>query len=237
MLPRFDSTMRRIASELKADPNHRELSWDHAHRHWNAFVGGHSKDKDLAALHLAFYLASFGMYRGSGPLLERDYKVLVPVVTFLAAQPRNAWRDCFFSKRPANELADELSELSIALGNELATALTKPKKLSDKTIRPSDTLISKIMLVTYDCVPAFDELVKAALKDILRRNYASVDAFASQRLIPVIELARENKGLIERGRQTLREKCGREYPLNRIFDLYLWHYGAVISKKDKSDKP
>ena len=35
---------------------------------------------DYLSLHLAFYLASWGMYRGSSFLLQKDYKVLVPIV-------------------------------------------------------------------------------------------------------------------------------------------------------------
>jgi len=39
-----------------------------------------SPDYDYLSLHHAFYLASWGMYRGSSFLLQKDYKVLTPIV-------------------------------------------------------------------------------------------------------------------------------------------------------------
>ncbi len=57
--------MKHIA-KVAADPHHRLRSArDHANRHWQEYVAGRVPDADHAALHLAFYLASFGMYRGS----------------------------------------------------------------------------------------------------------------------------------------------------------------------------
>ncbi len=38
---------------------------------------------DMLALHLGFYLASWGMYRGSSFLLQKDYKVHVPIVKII----------------------------------------------------------------------------------------------------------------------------------------------------------
>jgi hypothetical protein len=227
--------MKEIAEDFNADRHHREYSWDHANRYWREFSSGRSNDKDLATLHLAFYLASFGMYRGSGDLFERDYKALEPTVEFLAGNTDNGWEDCLFSQEPVRELAPRLRELSVALGKQLAPALARPKKPVEK-IKISDTLLSKLMLVTLDCVPALDDQVKVALGNILDRNYKSVDGFGPQRMIPIIELARENKALIESGREMLKEQCGREYPLNRIFDLYLWCRGSKPKTKGKKNK-
>lgn len=78
--------MKQIGADFNADPHHREYSRDHAHHHWKEFAGNRSKDNDLAALHLAFYLASFGMYRGKSDLLNGDYKALAAAVTFLKEQ-------------------------------------------------------------------------------------------------------------------------------------------------------
>ena len=38
---------------------------------------------DYLALHLAFYLASWGMYRGSSFLLQKDYKIHIPIVRII----------------------------------------------------------------------------------------------------------------------------------------------------------
>ena len=234
-LQHFDSIMQQIAADFNADPHHRLRSWDHAHEYWQIYVADEVPNSDHAALNLAFYLASFGMYRASGDLFERDYKVLVPAAEFLRKKNRTAWNDCLFSQKPTTELASELKDLSIELSEQLTPGLIRPGKPKEK-INPSDTLLSKILLVTLDCMPAIDDQVKAALRAILGRNYLSVDCFAAQRLIPIIELARENRLLIERGRKTLGDECAGEYPLNRVFDLYLWRRGAKIVARNKKNR-
>lgn len=64
-----------VSMSLK-DKNQRYKSWEHCYSFFrkHAFLSG-EEAIDLAALHLGFYLASWGMYRGSGFLLQKDYKI------------------------------------------------------------------------------------------------------------------------------------------------------------------
>ena len=57
-------------SMIKTDKNHRYKSWEHCYQQ---FINDH--DVDRLSLNLAFYLASWGMYRGSSGLLQKDYKI------------------------------------------------------------------------------------------------------------------------------------------------------------------
>lgn len=67
--------------EMRNDANHRYRSWDHCYSFFkNLYSAKNDKDVGLAALHLAFYLASWGMYRGSSKLLQKDYKIHTPIV-------------------------------------------------------------------------------------------------------------------------------------------------------------
>ena len=59
-------------------PYQRYNSWNHC---YEAFVT--LKDEKLLSLHLGFYLASWGMYRGSSKLLNRDYLVHVEAVKII----------------------------------------------------------------------------------------------------------------------------------------------------------
>jgi hypothetical protein len=45
----------------------------------------------LSCLQLGFYLASWGMMRGSGDLLQRSVRDLVPVIEMIAAEPASTW--------------------------------------------------------------------------------------------------------------------------------------------------
>ena len=66
------------------------MSWQHC---YNAFILNRSNVDDntfdYLALHLAFYLASWGMYRGSSFLLQKDYKVHIPIVKIIMEKQYN----------------------------------------------------------------------------------------------------------------------------------------------------
>lgn len=76
--------IRTYFNETVKDSHGRYLSWQHC---YNAFILNRSNvDEntfDYLALHLAFYLASWGMYRGSSFLLQKDYKVHIPIVKII----------------------------------------------------------------------------------------------------------------------------------------------------------
>ena len=66
--------------DARTNANGRSRSWEHCYRVFRDARTDPSPDYDYLSLHLAFYLASWGMYRGSSFLLQKDYKVLSPVV-------------------------------------------------------------------------------------------------------------------------------------------------------------
>lgn len=77
-------------NNLKAGENGRYRSWEHCYSY---FIKGRSSkeiDYDYLSLQLAFYLASWGMYRGSSFLLQKDYKVHIPVVKELLSKKYDA---------------------------------------------------------------------------------------------------------------------------------------------------
>ena len=63
---------------IKNDRHCRYLSWEHCYlAFYNAIkkVDKREKTIDYLCLQLAFYLASWGMYRGSSFLLQKDYTI------------------------------------------------------------------------------------------------------------------------------------------------------------------
>ena len=76
-------TLSKYYDNIKKDKNHRLKSWEHCYTQFKAVLNKNElsvTDRDYLSLHLAFYLASWGMYRGSSFILERDYKVFYGVV-------------------------------------------------------------------------------------------------------------------------------------------------------------
>lgn len=87
--------IRTYFNETVKDSHGRYLSWQHC---YNAFILNRSNvDEntfDYLALHLAFYLASWGMYRGSSFLLQKDYKVHIPIVKIIMEKQYNPQGIC-----------------------------------------------------------------------------------------------------------------------------------------------
>lgn len=77
-------------NETVKDKHGRYMSWRHCYKVFsknrNVFD---EQTVDYLALHLAFYLASWGMYRGSSFLLQKDYKVHIPVVKIIQEKKYN----------------------------------------------------------------------------------------------------------------------------------------------------
>lgn len=127
------------------DTNGRYFSWKHC---FDAFADINA-GKDFLALHLGFYLASWGMYRGSSILLQKDYTIHKKAVEIVKTHHANLYR-------VAAPSSDEIS----AIYGELESVYT----IDGRT--PSDTLITKIMLGTLGCFPAFDRFFKAGARRV-----------------------------------------------------------------------
>ena len=94
-------------NDLKADENGRYRSWEHCYSHFIKARESKEVDYDYLSLQLAFYLASWGMYRGSSFLLQKDYKVHIPVVKELLNEKYDVLAGMFNTKFSS---ADEVYE-------------------------------------------------------------------------------------------------------------------------------
>ena len=67
-------------ADITVDVNGRYRSWEYCYYNFYKARTSNTVDVDFLSLHLAFYLASWGMYRGSSFLLQKDYKIHTSVV-------------------------------------------------------------------------------------------------------------------------------------------------------------
>ena len=74
------SAAQAFYDDARANENGRSHSWEHCYRVFRDARTDPSPDYDYLSLHLAFYLASWGMYRGSCFIFHKDYKVHTPIV-------------------------------------------------------------------------------------------------------------------------------------------------------------
>lgn len=158
------------------DPSNsaRHRSFDHCFNHFRAFATGQrtgaltsAPHLETACVHLGFYLASWGMYRGSSRLLKHSADVLKPVVSVIAEAPEQIWTV------DAGGYDEDAIDVLLATAKEVRAAFPG---------RASDTLVTKTMLGTFGCVPAFDSYFRRGFgvhtfnHSALRR----IDAFVSR---------------------------------------------------------
>lgn len=164
------------------DTNGRYFSWKYC---FDAFADINA-GKDFLALHLGFYLASWGMYRGSSILLQKDYTIHKEAVRIVNRYHANLYRVAAPSPKKISAIYGELESVYTIDGRT-----------------PSDTLITKIMLGTLGCFPAFDRFFKAGARRVRFGANVCLPHFVTQNNIGktaeiLSEYYRENKDCFEK---------------------------------------
>jgi hypothetical protein len=141
-------TILQFYKEILDDLHHRDRSWEHCYLYFQKCHFTKDEVKvDVATLHLAFFLASWGRYRGSTTLLQKDYLVHSGVVReLLDEQYAPLWRLDFDTIYPNNPEIDLVFQLVSKIR----------EKYLEVQIHPTDTLVSKMLFGTICCVPAYD---------------------------------------------------------------------------------
>ena len=144
------------------EPNNRFKSWEH---NFSIFCEEREKtnpDIDKLTIHLSFYLASWGMYRGSSFLLQKDYKIHEEAVKEIIKEEYNSLVAIKFNELKGKNL-EKMEKLNSFLRNHYRKISQK-----DEDEQISDILITKILLGTLGCVPAYDTNFKKGFKKFNR---------------------------------------------------------------------
>ncbi len=168
----------------------------------------HGDALQLSCLQLGFYLASWGMLRGSSSLLQRSVRALVPVIEAIANAPSEIWLT------DANVYGDGSCPIVFETAQKIRAALPNGA---------SDILVTKIMLGTFGCVPAFDAYFKKGF---------GASTFGPKALRRIGEFYRANSEVIERYRvETLDfasgAPTGRRYTRAKVIDMIFFKAGAA----------
>lgn len=180
----------------------RYRSWEHC---YNFFQNNWNKlgSLDLLSLHLSWYLASWGMLRGSSFLIQHDYKIHYDVIKQLTAPE-----------------FEPLFTVPSIPNIEIVIRASNIIKSGYGDYLPSDTLITKILLGIYGCTPAYDRYFKAsAIKyDICSSN------FSKESLTDVWVYYTKHKVLLENLRKELKT-ASVEYTPMKLMDMALFQLG------------
>jgi hypothetical protein len=197
---------------IARDPHHRLRSWEHCYLHFRRHATFTTPEHlDTAALHLAFYLASWGMYRGSTALLWKDYQVHTPVVATLL-EPK-------YAKLWDFDLRDKSVPLVVSLAEALRSTYGQQFTGVGGTPRlATDTLITKVLLGTMGCTPARDNYFVTGF----RRAGFRCSRFGRNFLDQVLQFYRDHVREFEAARDVILERSGVAYPPMKLVDMYFF---------------
>ena len=213
-------------NDLKADKNGRYRSWEHCYSHFIKARKSKEVDHDYLSLQLAFYLASWGMYRGSSFLLQKDYKVHIPVVKELLSEKYDALAgiDCIGFKDDSNQkLLQDINSFLEKYYDEIRKNV-KGQELKNEL---SSTLITKILMGTLGCVPAYDRYFIAGIKN----QKVATGNYNINSIMQLVDFYEKNSARLESVREKM-EVEGMPYPQMKLLDMGFWQIGYERMNKD-----
>ncbi len=213
-------------NETIIDEHGRYLSWRHCYK---AFGDNRNKTDEMTidylSLHLAFYLASWGMYRGSSFLLQKDYKIHIPVILIIQEEKYNPLFNISAKALCKEENLLLLDEISKRIKETYAKELPSRDGVINNA---TETLVTKILLGTLGCVPAYDRYYVDAVK----KYKVSSGQYNIKSVCNVAKFYCDNEESFEELRVELSQ-CGVEYPPMKLMDMCFWQ-AAYVAENEKN---
>ncbi|MBW6413500.1 hypothetical protein [Schaalia sp. ORNL0103] len=214
------SAAQTFYDEARAIENGRSRSWEHCYRVFRDARTDPSPDCDYLSLHLAFYLASWGMYRGSSFLLQKDYKVLVPIVEEVL-KPEY---DCLFGLACADLRESEIQDRLENLNKYIAKYYFRPirDEVAGREVPTpvSPVLVTKILMGTLGCVPAYDRF----FQDGVATYKVTTQEYSPNSVLKLVDFYEEHNDRLEEARRGMRTD-DLIYPQMKLLDMGFWQIG------------
>lgn len=173
-------------------PDERYASYDFCYNYFYSFYKRNKlneladeKHIQMSCLQLGFYLASWGMMRGSSFLLEKSVRNYKNLISAISKMNPKLW------EIDVDGYNEETIELLLDCKNKIVNVLGTENK-------PSDILITKIMLGVFSNTPAYDQFFKKFLK-----NNNKYQTFNKKSLLQLKEFYKNNKDIFDNFRKKI----------------------------------
>ena len=206
-------------------PDERYASFDFCYNYFSSFHKD-NKEKELSddpnmqmsCMQLGFYLASWGMMRGSSFLLEKSARNYRSLIATIAKMDPQLW------EIDVDKYNEKNIDLLLNCRDQIKETLGKEKK-------PSDTLITKIMLGVFANIPAYDAYFKKFLKE---KSYCQT--FNKKSLAQIKEFYEQNKNIFDSYKiNTFNfntgEPTSNTYTKAKLIDMYGFITGSNEKEK------
>ena len=195
-----------------ANPEHRYSSFDYCYNYFFT-VDDLTKDMEKSCLELAFYLTSWGMFRGSSFLLQKSAKHFVKTVEYINSLDKNIWEI-------------DVDKYNYENINKIIEIYNKIDKISVIGWSRSLTLVTKILLGVFGFVPAYDQYFCDTFRTI-SKGKCGFRSFNKESLTIIKKFYDQNKDKIDSiSNKTFtydfktRKKTSIKYTKAKIIDMY-----------------
>ena len=222
------SAAQTFYDEARASENGRSRSWEHCYRVFRDARTDPSPDYDYLSLHLAFYLASWGMYRGSSFLLQKDYKVLSPVVEKVL-KPEY---DCLFGVACTDLREPEVRVMHTKLYDYIADYFRPIRDEATGRVVASPVspvLVTKILMGTLGCVPAYDRF----FQDGVATHKVTTQEYSLKSVLRLVDFYEEHNDRLEEARRGMQCE-DLTYPQMKLLDMGFWQIGYDEATKESA---
>jgi len=172
------------------------------------------KNENLLCLHLAWYMASWGMLRGKSFLLQMDYLIHKPLVKSILTGKYDLLYDCICTSDSIPLTLDFSNEIKSAYGRKSYT----------------DTFVTKLILGIFGSAPAYDRFFVHAA-----RKYKVCSGTWNKKSLTSLWLYYEHYRHVFDNLQKEISIDGISYTPMKLLDMCLWQIGfdELDEKKDE----
>ena len=208
----------------KSKPEDRYTSFDYCYNYFRT-TSDLNQDVEKSCLVLGFYLASWGMYRGSSFLLQHSVKHFQQIIEYINIQDKTVW------EIDVDNYTKENMETIIKIYQDI-------KKLLILKGNADLTLVTKVLLGVFGFIPAFDSYFcdtfrilsneKCGFRRVNEKSLSFIRDFYLDNKNSIDNLSAKTftKDFITEGKTIIN------YPKAKIIDMY----GFITSQEKKTEK-
>ena len=209
--------------DARANENGRSRSWEHCYRVFRDARTDPSPDYDYLSLHLAFYLASWGMYRGSCFIFHKDYKVHTTIVEEILKPEYDCLLGLACTDVRNNDIWAQLKKLSDYI-SDYFDPIRKEVRGRAVAFSVSPVLITKMLMGTLGCVPAYDRF----FQDGVATYKVTTQEYSRNSLLKLVDFYEAHNDRLEEARRGMRTD-DLIYPQMKLLDMGFWQIGLEKS--------
>jgi hypothetical protein len=205
-----------VASNFKnqSNPEDRYTSFDYCYNHFKQ-TKDLTQDMEKSCLTLAFYLASWGMLRGSSFLLQKSARHYQSAIEYINGLDKSYW----------GIDVDSYSEENMEKILDVYANLRRKLIQNDKTTHL--TLITKVALGVFGFIPAYDQYFVKSFKELFKKEKCGFSVLNKTSLTCIKTFYDHNQDEIDRLANstfttdfTTGNKTIITYPKAKIIDMY-----------------